>query len=504
MADEVRQLDLAQPQKVSYCVPLWLRDEQVKLAIQRTAKRLQPPTELSDEAVAIVGYGPSLRETWEQVREFKTIFSCSGAHRFLIDRGIVPTYQVAVDPLPGHTVRLIGAPHPSVKYLICSTCHPDVFDHLEGYDVTLWHCFPGEDEAMRILPRGEWALTGGCDVGLRSLALARFLGFRNLHVFGLDGSSPTNENGRHAADHPNPIQATCTVEVGGRIFYTTPSMLEAARTTEHELQQLPDVTATFYGDGLIQHLAKGFKPAVQRPSLFAYNKPELISAEMLDLNAKLHQTVPQYGVGGAKHAKVVLSLVETLKRSSAHGLPSVLDYGCGKSGLARELPFPIFEYDPAIPGKQESPRPADLVVCTDVLEHVEPDKILFVLNDLKRCVKQTGYFVIHTGPAKKVYADGRNTHLTQRGLDWWRQKISKFFLIGKIWPKGIELHFLVAPLPKGAKPQKTAPVSAPAVVRAQPAPAPKPVPPLPQPPAVPAAVAQYLAQPPRGPVGGAE
>lgn len=494
MADSPRVLDPLKPQKVSYVIPLWLRDEQVKLAIQRTTKRLEQPTELSDEPVAIVGYGPSLRETWEQVREFKTIFSCSGAHRFLIDRGIIPTYQVAVDPLPVNTVRLIGEPHPSVKYLICSTCHPDVFDHLEGYDVTVWHSFPGEEEAMRILPRGEWALTGGCDVGLRSIAVARFLGYRNLHIFGLDGSSPTNENGRHAAEHPNPLQAACTVEYEGRTFYTTPAMLEAARTVEHELAELPDVTATFYGDGLIQHMAKFFKPVVKRTTLTAYNKPELISAEMRELNAALHRSVPQYGAGGSRHAGTVIKLVETLKKDAQHGMPSVLDYGCGKGSLARELPFPIFEYDPAIPGKEQEPRPADLVVCTDVLEHIEPDKVLFVLNDLKRCVKKTGYFVIHTGPAKKSYADGRNTHLTQRGLDWWKKNISKFFLIGKIWPMGVELHFLVAPKPKGLK-------SAPPVRVSSPTPAGAVIksPEL----AVPPSVSRFLANPVE-PQGGAE
>lgn len=497
---EPKRLDPLAPQKVSYCIPLALRDEQVKLAIARTTKRLQRGTDLSDEPVAIVGYGPSLRETWEEIRQFKTIFSCSGAHRFLIDREIIPTYQVAVDPLPKNTVRLIGEPHPSVKYLICSTCHPDVFDHLEGYDVTLWHCFAGEEEAQRILPPSEWALTGGPDVGLRSIAVARFLGYRNLHVFGMDGSSPT-EQGRHAGEHPNPLQPTWITEYEGRTFQTTPSMLEAARLVEHELHQLPDVTATFHGDGLIQHMAKSFKPAPQVTSLTAYAKPALISEEMREQNAKLHQRVPEYGMNGGRHAPIVLTLVETLKKGSQHGMPSVLDYGCGKGGLGRALPFPIFEYDPAIPGKEQTPRPADLVVCTDVLEHIEPDKIIFVLNDLRRCTKQTGYFVIHTQAAKKNYPNGQNTHLTQRGLDWWRAKIGKFFIIGKIWPQGAELHVLVAPKPKEmlkgpVMVEKNSHTGAP--------PANKPGAPAPAQAAVPATVARYIAAPPVLPDGVAE
>jgi uncharacterized Rossmann fold enzyme len=503
MADG-KVLDAMKPQKVSYVIPLWMRDEQVKLAIARTTKRLEPAPELRDEPIAIVGYGPSLRDTWEQVRDFKHIISCSGAHRLLIDHGIIPTWHAAVDPLPKNTVRLIGKPHPSVKYLICSTCHPDVFDHLEGYDVTVWHSFASEEEALRILPRGEFAFTGGVDVGLRSMALARALGFRDLHVFGMDGSSPTPDQGRHAGSHPNPLQAQCVTEYEGRTFYTTPGMLEAARTTEHELRQMPDVTATFYGDGLIQHMAKFFKPIAPGPAPFIwFNRPELISAEMRDMNAQLHRARPDYGVGGGRHAPVILKLIETLKKSSPHGLPSVLDYGCGKGGLARALPFPIFEYDPAIPGKEMSPRPADLVVCTDCLEHVEPDKIILVLDDLKRCVKQLGYFVIHTGPAQKSYANGQNTHLTQRGLDWWRKNLGKFFTIGKINPKGVELEVLVAPKAKAPKAPQP---GAPALVQAPPGPGqgngvpevknPAPGPNLPPSQGVPVGIAGLLAKPP--------
>ena len=116
-ADPKVPLDLTQKQEVSYCVPIWLRDEQIKQAIARPeCGRLEPHQELRTDPCAIVCFGPSLNETWEKVRDFKYIFSCSGSHKFLLERGIVPTWHVEVDPRQ-HKVALLGPPHPDVTYL---------------------------------------------------------------------------------------------------------------------------------------------------------------------------------------------------------------------------------------------------------------------------------------------------------------------------------------------------------------------------------------------------
>lgn len=229
---------------------------------------------------------------------------------------------------------------------------------------------------------------------------------------------------------------------------TTPGMLMAAKQTLHELEQMPAVHATFYGKGLTQSLAGDYKPkATTEPdtvyaNIIGFLKPELISGELRELNAELHRKNLAYGVGGGRHASVVTALAKKFNTNS------VLDYGCGKSYLQKALPFPIFEYDPAIPGKDESPRPADIVICGDVLEHVEPDKIDLVLGDLVRCVKKIGYFVIHLGAARKTYPDGRNTHLIQQDKVWWSQLMSKYFAVGKVFDCGKEIKMVVGPKTK--------------------------------------------------------
>jgi uncharacterized Rossmann fold enzyme len=445
MAAEPRVLALGEKQSVQYCVPHWLRDEQIRQNIARVPGRIQHG-DRRDAPVAVVCFGPSLNDTWEQVKSFEFVITCSGAHQFLVNRGIVPTWHVEVDPR-AHKVGLIGAPQRATEYLLASTCHPSVVDHLAGYNVKLWHVFDNSEEGLRTLPSGEWAITGGCDVGLRALTIAGFLGFRDVHVFGMDQSAGTVDaprNTRHAAAHPHSGKKYDLVDVDGVRYFTTPAMLEAARQLAHELDQMPAVTATFHGEGLVQHLMRSYVPklaAAPHPLLgtIAASKPPLISAEYVALNAQLHRENLAYGVGGGKHADTVRKLRDRIKAES------VLDYGAGKGYLAKALDFPIWQYDPAIPEIAESPRPADLVVCTDVLEHIEPECLTFVLSDLKRCVRRVGYFVIHMGPAAKRLADGRNAHLIQRGERWWRKRLAKFFEVGSLQKRGIELYVVVGP-----------------------------------------------------------
>jgi hypothetical protein len=433
----MKQLNINEKIKTTYCIPLWLRDEQIKLSIERIKDRIKPVDIKRDDPIAIVCFGPSLNDTWEKIKDFKYIITGSGSHKFLIDRGIIPTWHIEVDPRE-HKTKLIGTPHKDVEYLIASTCHSKVFDLLEGMNVKLWHVFSNEEEAIRILPKNEWAITGGSNVGLRQMTIARFLGFTNLHIFGMDGCE--GKSGKHAAEHPMQPKDSFETEYKGVKYLTTPAYLECAKQTFHELDELKDVKATFYGDGLVQAMAKDYVPTKKESAtaIGAFYE-ELISAEYKELNTKLHKTNLAYGVGGGKHAPTVLKLAETLKTTS------VLDYGCGKGYLAKALQFPIWEYDPAISGKDTPPRPADIVVCGDVLEHIEPDKLLFVLSDLKRCIKKIGYFIIHTGPSTKSLSDGRNAHLIQENKIWWEDKLKKFFKIGQIIEKKPELYCVVGP-----------------------------------------------------------
>lgn len=147
----------------------------------------------------------------------------------------------------------------------------------------------------------------------------------------------------------------------------------------------------------------------------------LISSEYQEQNAELHRKNAYYGTSSGKWVDVVMQLV------NRKGARSVLDYGCGKGDLGRGLSFPIAEYDPSIPGKDSRPEAADLVVCTDVLEHIEPECLDAVLDDLKALTRKAVFLSVATRPAKKTLPDGRNAHLIIKPAEWWLPKLMDRF-----------------------------------------------------------------------------
>lgn len=166
-------------------------------------------------------------------------------------------------------------------------------------------------------------------------------------------------------------------------------------------------------------------------------------------NRELHQRDSNYGAG--QMTKFWYPLIESMVKS--YSPASILDYGCGKGRFGSTYPHLMIQgYDPAIPGLDDPPEPAEMVVCMDVLEHVEPELLDALLDDLKRVTLKWGFFTVGTGPAGKTLADGRNAHLTQAGPEYWLPKImAKFELQVFRAREDGEREFAVLVKARGAK-----------------------------------------------------
>lgn len=158
------------------------------------------------------------------------------------------------------------------------------------------------------------------------------------------------------------------------------------------------------------------------------NLQPVISDGYREMQQSLHKDA-NYGVASQAFAPLVAAVLNEC------GAAKLLDYGSGKGRLREALaehisqPVDVQEYDPAIPGKDEKPEPCEFVACLDVLEHIEPELLNNVLDDLKRVTERFGLFTISTVAAAKALPDGRNAHLIQEEMEWWMPKLMERFRI---------------------------------------------------------------------------
>lgn len=113
-----------------------------------------------------------------------------------------------------------------------------------------------------------------------------------------------------------------------------------------------------------------------------------------------------------------------------------IDYGCGEATLTKKamngtsLSHVKWQlYDPCIPKYSTEPVPADIVVCTDVMEHVEEECVPAVLAHIRYLGRKGAFFHIVTKLAGQVLPDGRNAHITVKRHEWWQEQLEQH------WPR---------------------------------------------------------------------
>lgn len=63
--------------------------------------------------------------------------------------------------------------------------------------------------------------------------------------------------------------------------------------------------------------------------------------------------------------------------------------------------------------------------CTDVMEHIPPEKVDAVLSEIRRVVRNKVFFQIATFPDGMGKRIGETLHLSVHGPEWWKAKLSE-------------------------------------------------------------------------------
>lgn len=110
------------------------------------------------------------------------------------------------------------------------------------------------------------------------------------------------------------------------------------------------------------------------------------------------------------------------------GEAKVLNYGCGKAKFEPKE-WNAFRYDPAIPEYENKPKEKfDIVVCTDVMEHIPAENVPSVLRDIFSFKNPAGiaFFSICVRPAWNKLPNGQQAHATVLPPVWWKKQFDKY------------------------------------------------------------------------------
>lgn len=408
--------------------------------------------------------GPSLSDHLSEIRVMseqpdKYLVVCSNmTARFLVKSGITPHAQFILDPKENKVHDLTDVPK-DIPLWLSLTCHPDVFKRADeiGRPVKVFlACGDNEGRDIKAIhENAEFGRTingiqGGTMAGTRAMNLADLLGFHEMVYFGLDASVLTRDDAFQPYAYYKPRGDT-VIEVEcdrcGVKFDTTTVFQAQVNEILMWHARMPWLKIEMRGSGLMQHywshvmLEEAAKRAARPQGLYS---PEY-KAMQEQMHTDNANTDHEYGVSGSAHAIPVFSMAsQILKRK---GYVSVLDYGSAGGGLFKAIDGRFYvprhvmtfnEYEPFIAGKN-NPIPCDLVVCLDVLEHIEPEYIDNVLDHIAALTKSVAYLSVCLVEAMKKLPDGRNAHILIRDTKWWMRKIRERFVISEVAEGGTNL-----------------------------------------------------------------
>lgn len=226
---------------------------QMELASARGLPEVTGQSEAREGVIALIGSGPSVETQVSVIKQMKDmgtpIVGIKDAHDWLIGKGIVPDYALAIDPQESRA--RIFTPSEGVRYMIASQCHPAMFDHLAGKDVTIWHPYVTKGQKR---PVNKMVIGGGTTSGLRAIALFYVLGWRHFALFGFDSCL---SEGRLRVNGTFPKDGHQVVEIkagNGPTRLCNASMALQAQDFQSYYDWLPDAEFYGFGDGLIQDI----------------------------------------------------------------------------------------------------------------------------------------------------------------------------------------------------------------------------------------------------------
>lgn len=183
-------------------------------------------------------------------------------------------------------------------------------------------------------------------------------------------------------------------------------------------------------------------------TVFTKDRPSLRYKHLLDLHMQMHKEGekpagdragrPAEATFDGRSLKKEIEPIAALIRET--GAKQVLDYGSGKA-----VHYEAYENEPADsrfkslpawpgvkvvcydPGHEPFATPyeerCDGVISTDVVEHLPPEDVPWILDEMFEAADKFVYVATVSFPAKKHLPDGSNAHCTVEPPQWWHEQM---------------------------------------------------------------------------------
>ena len=403
--------------------------EQLKVNVERDVPWLDIE-DIKDEPLIIVAGGPSLTHRWPEILAHKgKILALNNTYRFLLERGIVPDYFMLLDARL-ENIRFLDHLSTHTRHFIAAQCHPAIFDRLERYQTTLYlTTLPETVELTAHINKPKIQIAGNVGtVGIKALCLAYALGFKELHLFGYDSSYEGEAH--HAYQQSlNDNTQKIDVYVDGQGFITSPTFAHQASefcAIAGELTRTYGFDIELHCDGLLPRLVEFSNRLGETPLEIR----EQQKYETMWTYDQYRKTAP-----GENHVVTAMNLFSG---------KSVIDFGCGTGRGAQYLKnegYDVTGIDFASNCRDSHVDfkfiqaclwdlpwiSADWGLCTDVMEHIPPEKIYTVLHGIASRVTEGAYFNISTQDDRLGTLIGRKLHLSIAPAAVWKQELEKHF-----------------------------------------------------------------------------
>jgi len=220
--------------------------------------RMMPP---HDGHAVIVGGGPSLKgdlgEITARQKHGQVIFSTNNTSKFLYDNGITPEVHLMLDARH-ENIEFIPDYSDKMQFYYASQVHPDCIKKAaEIGNMVLWH--PMIDGILETIGNdtGDALVGGGTTIGMKAIAVAFILGYRNFHLYGFDSSYSAGEN--HCYKQPlNNNEKIIEVVMNEKKYSVAPWMTVQLDDFKETVKALINsgCTITVHGFGLIPDAAR--------------------------------------------------------------------------------------------------------------------------------------------------------------------------------------------------------------------------------------------------------